>query len=384
MDNAVDVVVIGGGPAGALAAYTAASGGATTVLLEKQSLPRPKLCGGVLTLAALCALPFPVPVQLAGRCFGRARISYGPDYQEIGDGAPFAVGVDRAVFDHYLVQQATAAGATILTNTAAQNVAYQNGQTQVRSDGLTWRAKVAIAADGICSRTGQKINGLRPLQRSAVCLQGEIPWPVLRDKDLLPDGLNIFYGLTPCGYGWVIPSGGTARIGLGGLVHPSWQPRLVYETFLRRLGSPPAAVQGARLPAGRVHRLVADGVILAGDAAGWVDPFTGEGLRYAIMSGQLAGETALTIVKSGQPATAARLMSYEAACAAVFGRELACAFLLARLFGHSPAMLHKVLLRQPAILPRVLNILTGTDSYRRLLAWLLPRLPWYVAKGIMR
>lgn len=383
MAEVADIAVIGGGPAGALAAYTAASGGATTILLEKQNMPRPKLCGGVLTLAALCALPYPTPVPLTYRCFGRARISYGGEYQIVGDGTPFAVNVDRAAFDHYLVQRAADAGAIILPNTAVQHVDYRHGHVQIRCAQQTWRSAVVIAADGIYSRLAQKINGPRPLARSAVCLQGEVSWPALGDKNLLPDGLNIFYGLAPYGYGWVIPGGGHARVGLGGLAQPSWHPRQAYADFLHRLGCPVTATQAARLPAGRARYLVADGVILAGDAAGWADPFTGEGLRYAILSGQLAGETALAVVKSGHPATAARLAAYEAACATC-SRELAYASLLARLFGASPAALHRVLLRQPEILQRLLCILTGTDSYRHLAAWLLPRLPWYVVREIIK
>lgn len=383
MINAADVAVIGGGPAGAVAAYIAANSGAATILLEQQPLPRVKLCGGVLTLAALCALPYPLPPALTRQTLTRARIVCGPYQQVTSNGAPFAISIERSVFDHYLLQHAQAAGAKILAATKAWDVTRQDGRVIVATDGGHISAKVVIAADGAYSRVGQKINGWQILKRCGICLQGEIPWSTLPGNNILPDGLNIYYGLTHCGYGWVIPGGSTARIGLGGLVHPSWQPRTAYVTFLRHLGCPPPlTVQSARIPASPARRLVSDGLLLAGDAAGWVDPLTGEGLRYAILSGRLAGEAALTAIKSGRPVTADRLAPYIDACQAAFGRDLACAAVLARLFGHCPAAIHRALMRQQEIFQRILNILTGTGSYRQTLAWLLPRLPWYVLKGI--
>jgi flavin-dependent dehydrogenase len=155
--------------------------------------------------------------------------------------------------------------------------------------------------------------------------------------------------------------------------------------FLSATGfSAEAEMKGYPLPAGGVRRTtLADRLLLVGDAAGFVDTFYGEGLAFAIRSGQLAAETAAVALKAGD-CRAGALRSYAARCESEFGRDLRYSLYFSRLMHRFPGVFLRLLAEEPVVLDRYLDVPARRTSYRGFLAWLLPRVPLYMARLALR
>jgi flavin-dependent dehydrogenase len=147
--------------------------------------------------------------------------------------------------------------------------------------------------------------------------------------------------------------------------------------FLKENGfSEEARLSGHLIPQGGNRRRVARGrVLLAGDAAGFVDPFTGEGIYYALASGRISGEMA------GHEPASSLDRSYESRVEKEFGRDLRYALFFSRIMHSHPRMFLRILARQEQVLERYLEVGAGQRSYRDFMLWLLPRLPASLLKS---
>jgi flavin-dependent dehydrogenase len=128
--------------------------------------------------------------------------------------------------------------------------------------------------------------------------------------------------------------------------------------------------------------LVTDRVVLAGDAAGFVDPLYGEGIAYAIRSGQIAAEVIRECLVRNAPCSAAQLGEYARRCDVEFRSELADSLRLSRLMYAFPGVFLKALASNRAFLERYLEVPLRRSSYREFLRWLVPRLPWCCARSL--
>jgi len=124
---------------------------------------------------------------------------------------------------------------------------------------------------------------------------------------------------------------------------------------------------------------VADRLLLVGDAAGFVDTFYGEGLAFAIRSGQLAGEATATALKSGKHSVQ-DLHPYEVNCEREFGRDLRYSLYFSRLMHRFPRVFLRLLASEADVLDRYLEVPARRLSYQSYLGWLLPRVPFFLAK----
>jgi geranylgeranyl reductase family protein len=358
--TAFDAVVVGAGPAGSVAALVLARGGARVALADKASFPRDKACGdlvGPRGVQVLADLGLRVPD--AGQ--GSDLLAVGPSGRRsrlpayTGRGYPgHGIIVPRLVLDHALREAAVRAGAVPVR---ARITAVETGRpgrvdAVVASDGQRLAGDVIIAADGSLSPVARLAGLLDP--RAALWgfairgyLPAEVPLPLLVLLDASP------WRIYP-GYGWLFPGAdGQANVGIGvGLGNSRGQAPLRNDldrlvSLLGRRGdlgpdARPGPVMGGWLRMGGTGTPPAAGnVLLAGDAAGLINPLQGEGIGPAMVSARLAAEAVLA-----GPDRAASV--YAEAVEAAFGQYMAGA-----------SALQRVLLAKPRTASAVTRLLTA-------------------------
>ena len=290
-----DVVVVGGGPAGAAAALAARRTDPTArvLVLDRADFPRDKVCGDGIapeTLDVLAGLGLD-PVELTDGYAPVARLrlrSPGGTTVERTMHRPASV-VPREVFDDRLLTAALAAGAELRRHVVRRVTVHD---TSVEVDGAL-RAGVLVGADGAESvvRRALGLPGNRPGQ-VAVALRGYVP---------LPDGMHGVQAILTTeqrwpAYAWSFPLGdGRANVGYGELVSGGVNRAELVAGLDRLLpGVAPGQLKAHRLPLSTGRPRQPDGrVLLAGDAASLINPLTGEGIYYAVLSGAVAGAAAL-------------------------------------------------------------------------------------------
>jgi geranylgeranyl reductase family protein len=289
-----DVAVIGAGPAGSVTAIHLARGGARVLLLDKARFPRDKPCGGGLTLRAVRQLPVdPGPVvehEVDRMAF---RVGWRAHFERTGRRGPFVLMTQRRRLDHYLAEQAAAAGAEFRDGVRVTVGADPKGLALL-VDGRELRPRVIVGADGANGTTARALGLGGPITHG-VAFEGNAAF------DERYRGLAVIeLGTIPGGYGWVFPKGDHVNVGVGG-----WEaegPRLrghLAELCARHGidGDALESVRGHRLPLRRSGFVAARGeALLVGDAAGLVDPLTGDGMYEAFVSARLASAAALDVL----------------------------------------------------------------------------------------
>ena len=285
-----DAIVVGAGPAGSTAAHRLAAAGASVLLLDRARFPRDKPCGGGLTGRAVRQLPCPVdPVVEDEVTRVRLRAGYRGGYERRSD-RPLVLLTQRSRLDAFLAERAAAGGADFRDGVRVDEVE----GTTVRMNGRRATGEVVLGADGANGVVARSL-GLANEIEHGVALEGNAPYdPAYRGTMLLE------FGVVPGGYGWLFPKAEHVNVGVGGWAREG--PRL--RDHLRRLcdayGLDPArltGVRGHRLPMRRPEAVLARGrAALIGDAAGLVDPFSGDGIYEALLSARLAADAALEVL----------------------------------------------------------------------------------------
>jgi geranylgeranyl reductase family protein len=290
-----DVAVVGAGPAGSATAIRLASAGAKVVLLDRARFPRDKPCGGGLTGRALrhapCSLD-PVLEHVVDRF--RIRLRYGRSFTRRHP-QPLVLMTQRRRLDLHLAEQAAAAGAELRDGVRVADVQPESAGVTARMDGRVVRADVLVGADG-ANGIVARAAGLGDGVVHGVALEANVSYERL-PRDRVESTAVIELGVVPGGYGWVFPKGDHANLGVGGW--GSEGPRL--RDHLARLARMHGVdtgelrdLRGHRLPMRRLGATPASGrVLLVGDAAGLVDPLSGDGMYEAFVSGKLAAEAIL-------------------------------------------------------------------------------------------
>jgi geranylgeranyl reductase family protein len=292
-----DAIVVGAGPAGSTCAYRLASAGASVLLLDRARFPRDKPCGGGVTGRAERLLPFSIaPVVEDTVTSVRMRLRFG-SWFERGDGEPLVLMTQRVHLDAYLAERAAAAGAELRDGVKVTGVAAGPDGAEVVAGAERLHAETVIGADGVNGVCAREL-GLGGNQAVGVALEGNVPYERLGEGYR---GIAVLeLGVVPGGYGWVFPKGDHANVGLGG-----WEregPRL--RGSLAALCAAHAVstadlegVRGYRLPLRSPRSTLARGrAALVGDAAGLVDPVSGDGMFEAFLSAQLAADAVLDVL----------------------------------------------------------------------------------------
>jgi geranylgeranyl reductase family protein len=374
-----DLIVVGGGPAGSAAAYKARQSGLSVLVLERKVFPREKPCGGAVSERALEWIGEPLPPEVPVREIYGARVCYRDYVVERRNTDRMAVIVSRSELDHWLLQRAVEHGAEVEFGRKVVGYEEHGDHVRVFTEDDSFCARFLVVAEGCQGKLKRAVRGRETAAELGVCLTADIgpgDW-----KDCPDDLVDIHFGVAHFGYGWVFPHAKGFAVGIGGLARDIGDIRGKMSAFLEDRGFPSDhPVRGHQIPLGGVGgRPVATArVALAGDAAGFVDPFLGEGIAYAIRSGQLAADATAQALKGGSLESA----GYARACKKEFGRDLRYALYLARLVHRWPGAFCTLLASRGEVVDAYFRVNSGMVSYGRFLAWLLPRTPLYLASAL--
>jgi geranylgeranyl reductase family protein len=386
------VVIVGAGPAGATAARRLAVAGRRVVLLDKARFPRNKPCGGGISMRALRRFPYLAPAlsRISTHAVSRLYLE-GPAREStlIESSEPAALMIRRVEFDALLVALAVEAGAELAGGVDIVQARAEGTRTiLVARDGRTFSARTVIAADGVHSVVARRLGLNAGWHPTAVALDmmEETPRTELRDVD--PSTLWVTYGYAPAsassnastaaaeGYAYIFPKRDHVNIGIGYVLayyrrEVDAAPYDLQRAFVDRLRADGIVVgRSARrnftpflIPVGGPLARPGRGrVLLAGDAGGFVNGFTAEGIYYAMVSGELA---AATVAEHGD-AVEDLARPYRRAVDAEVGAELRDSILLQRyLFKDRRRIARVVRSARGARATRlVLDLAVGRRSYR--------------------
>jgi geranylgeranyl reductase family protein len=317
-----DAIVVGAGPAGSTAALRLSRAGARVLLLDRERFPRDKPCGGGLTGRAVKQLPVsvePVVEQVVDRF--ELGFRYRTRFERTGgEGAALVLMTQRRRLDAHLAEQAAAAGADFRDGVRATAL---EDEGTVRFDGTAASAPVVIGADGVNGLTAKALRfGTR---RHGVALEGNVSYVHARE-DRWKGRAVVELGTVPGGYAWVFPKGDHVNVGVGGWESEGPRLREHLERACSAYGLPHGrleSLRGFRLPMRRPGEVpVYRRVMLVGDAAGLVDPLSGDGIYEALVSARLAAESALELLEG----RAESLDAYGARLDAALGRTLSASW----------------------------------------------------------
>lgn len=295
-ETTYDAIVVGLGPGGSTAATVLAEAGLSVLALDQAHFPRYKPCGGCLSakIDRILEPDFHALVE---------RVIHGVSFK-LGNGNalhvrsedPVAYMVMRDRFDHFLVENLKKTGAVVKEGVRVTAVSENEDEVCVRTAQSTYRGRFLVGADGVTGLVRRELHfGKLPLK--AVLMEGEVGTAEMTVHGLEDEAL-IEFGSIAYGYGWIFPKTDHLSIGVGGIGPTAKKVKNTYKTFFDRYDifgeGDEKRPYGYSLPIWvKKQPLMTRRTLLIGDAAGLVDPFIGEGIYYAIRSGQIAAQSIL-------------------------------------------------------------------------------------------
>ena len=364
-----DVIVIGAGPAGATAAAILADRDINALLIEKEKLPRPKICGGAVSKRALSLLEtanLRLPeLKTFKKCQSMQLGTFDFDSVEHLATIKFeneaAYLTDRAEFDYALVQNAITKGAELKQNLMVTNIKKENSQFIINGADFSAKSKYLLCADGV-NGTSAILLGFRDKWNNSevgLCIESTIA-----NYEPPPSPLNFYFGGVKWGYAWFFDKGDHASIGTGTFVlKEASNLRQLFNAFVKHSGYTNSTenlkLNAWRIPAtGGISGKIAKGnALLLGDAAGLVDPFLGEGISYAIQSGEIAAEC---IINNN-------IGDYRKKIEEEITSNLKYARVLVKIVKLDPKRVIKLLANDSTIARDYVKIVLGDSTYRQFL-----------------
>jgi digeranylgeranylglycerophospholipid reductase len=325
-----DIVVVGGGPGGALAAWAAASQGVDVLLIEKdREIGVPVRCAEGIAAETVRKFIDPDPRWISAHIEGlRLYAPSGECLEFVEEGLGYVL--ERRVFDRELANRAGKAGAEIRVSSCATGLEYDQGQLcgvrmNTRGREYTVRCSLVIAADGVESRVARwaGINTLIALRDLEVTTQ------YLLDNVTTDKGYCEFFvgqNIAPGGYVWIFPkSADTANVGIGvcgRYTRTKSSTAYLHEFIEQRLpdSKPLGMVVGSVPVAHTLDEVFTDGLMVVGDAAHQVNPVSGGGIGTAMIAGEIAGRVGAEAIKAGD-VSKKRLSLYRKEWDEVYGNH---------------------------------------------------------------
>lgn len=279
-----DVIIVGGGPAGASVSYHLSSNGYNVLLLDRSNFPRAKACAGGLTQKTLQILPFSVePIIRKRHSLLYIGNGNGKKRRFISSNSICAMTV-REEFDSFCIAKSFEKGTGFRKIKKIESISEQNGSVKLTVDGCTLRCDYLVGADGANSTVRRLTNGFSEIKKG-LAIEALI---TTKQPDKFPFILDFF--VVSDGYGWVFPKDDHLNIGLysnslsaginkGSLLE--YIKHITGDDNCERIVGHHIGLNGHR------YFVKSNRVFLIGDAAGMVDPLLGEGIYNAIRSGQL-------------------------------------------------------------------------------------------------
>jgi geranylgeranyl reductase family protein len=340
-----DAIVIGAGPAGSTAAFRLSRAGARVLLLDRERFPRDKPCGGGLTYRAVRQLPVgvePVVEDTVHRF--ELGFRYGRRFERTS-AEPLVLMTQRRRLDAHLAEQAAAAGANFRDGTRATALELDGAGGTVRFDGSAASAPVVIGADGVNGLSARSL-GLGRDRSHGVALEGNVAYVHARAREDRRGRAVVELGTVPGGYAWVFPKGDHVNVGVGGWESEGPRLREHLERACAAYGLPAErleSLRGYRLPMRSAGGGARRGrALLVGDAAGLVDPLSGDGIYEALVSSRLAAESTVELLGGGD------LDGYEPKLEAALGRTLSASWTAKLALERFPRVVFEVA-RQPLV-----------------------------------
>lgn len=373
-----DLIIVGGGPGGSSAGRRAALRGLSTLVIEQDTFPRYKPCGGAVSKEALSFLDFILPASVSEREVFGLRLRYKESSLEGYKPYPIATMVTRSIFDGYLLEKGRDAGMEIRFSEKVVDYREKIDCVEVYTDGGLYRARFLIIGEGSQGKLKNRIRKGDAKGEYGICIVTEVEEDPHLIDDCMPRVLEIHFDVTTRGYGWIFPHHNYYSVGIGAFADKISDPKRVMKDFLQRNGFHGTyRLRGHIIPAGGIRRtIVGRRVILIGDAAGFVDPFAGEGIAYAIRSGQIAAETVWEVLHNKDGGH--DLRKYEMTCQKEFLQRFKYAIFAAKLMHKYPDVFFGILTANREALDKFMDIPDLRRHYQSYLQWLLLRLPKYI------
>ncbi|MBE9031777.1 geranylgeranyl reductase family protein [filamentous cyanobacterium LEGE 11480] len=367
-----DCIIVGAGPAGGSAAYHLAKRGRSVLVLDRDALPRYKACSGGVSPAISQWFEFDFSPVIEEKV---TQIRYT---WKVGDPVEASLDtpepmwmVQRDKFDHYLIQQAQQVGAEVRDQTAVQGIEFKGDHWQVNTVNGPVAAKYLIAADGAKGPMAQWLGFSAHQSRMGAVM--EIPTTTGPQA-------QFDFGLIKNGFIWSLPKGDRYSIGTGTFRGGEENLSKALTEYAKKRGFDASQAQIHEHPMSMWDgdsQLHGRNALLAGEAAGLSDPFTAEGIRPAIFSGMKAAES----IDAALSGDVNALSGYSATLQAEWGKDMAWAQKLSKIFYRAPGLGYKVGVKRPSATSKLLKIMCGELRYADVAGYALKKLSGGLIRG---
>lgn len=365
MDSKIyDVIIVGAGPGGSSLAAKLAEAGLHVLILEKQSFPRYKVCGGGITKRALLKMPTAITPIIRDQITSFVTVEGNHDIQEFKHKTPFIYMVMRDELDQLLAKHAVDCGVELKEDSFVKKVVECGGGVEVFTRDEKYSGRYLVGADGVNSIVAKQV-GLMSERRKALALEYEFRCDQATNAKY-KNKFIIDYTSVPDGYIWIFPKNGILSAGIGSY---SLSRKLMSKYLLsfldhQEMSGDLLSAKGSFLSAGGTRQpIMTQRTALIGDAAGLVDSFAGEGIYYALWSAELLSDH---LIKSIRDRYSEAFLTYQRDVDLTIMPELSTLDQFGRKFYKNPKLMQKIVSRFPKLLSLVFDVLEGKRDYSKL------------------
>lgn len=375
-----DAIVVGLGPAGSTATYNLAKSGLRVLGIDKDRFPRYKSCGGCISTKIEETLDFDISNVVEDTVYGATFTYKAGRMMDILSDRPVGYNVMRDTFDNHLLTKAKEAGTEIIEGCRVKGIEQDsNSVTVTCANGSTHSARFLIGADGASGFTGRDYFNLNH-KECAVSITAEIPYD--RNSLDVKGKLFIDFGGVPSGYAWIFPKKEFLSVGIagdawkvGGSIKQYFNSFVEKHEILRNFRVEERTGWTVPIFYGGASKAVKGRVLLAGDTGHLVDPFLGEGIYYAIVTGREAAKAVAGAAMNGGD----NLSSYQRWLDTKLFPDFEYADKVASLVYNHPRIWYGILEKSPDIMRRYYNVIRGEESNESFYGWILHKVkskPW--------
>ncbi len=377
-----DVVIVGAGPSGSTAAKNLAENGKKVLIIDKQKFPRDKPCGGAIPTRVMKQFPY-VEEFIDSISYGSYTHSSSLKYTlKFVREKPLLATVIRKDFDDGLVKLAVNAGAMFLNSKTVKDVTTQKDKAVLLlDDEEKIEAKIVLGCDGMRSIVAEKTNLCKKMDDICICVVQEQPMSTQQLQKYFTDKKIVHLFIKTqgiAGYGWVFPKKKHINIGMGqfesAVDSSKARPNLKksYKKYVELLKEkkmlpkdfPIENVKGGTLPVFPLKKTYSDRVLICGDAAGFINSITGEGIYYAMASGKMAANVALESLDSDDMSSEF-LSKYQDLWYDKFGKDLKLLSRFNKMWGDDSERFVRLLSKDLKFAKLIVGITGGRISISR-------------------